>query len=156
MILSYYSICKPNEQSAEIDEYSLSSNVTALTATSRVYFLEETEDLRYKVIFGDGVLGRKLIDNEFIVLEYITTDGPKANGANKFSFIGQAVDVTGRAVLPSQMSLATIDSSQSGEERESALSVKFRALGHSRRRTEQLQRMTTLTLFKTSIPRQQQ
>ena len=118
---------KPNEQSAEIDEYSLSSNVTALTATSRVYFLEETEDLRYKVIFGDGVLGRKLIDNEFIVLEYITTDGPKANGANKFSFIGQAVDVTGRAVLPSQMSLATIDSSQSGEERESALSVKFRA-----------------------------
>ena len=118
---------KPNEQSAEIDEYSLSSNATALTATSRVYFLEETEDLRYKVIFGDGVLGRKLIDNEFIVLEYITTDGPKANGANKFSFIGQAVDVTGRAVLPSQMSLATIDSSQSGEERESALSVKFRA-----------------------------
>ncbi len=118
---------KPNEQSAEIDEYSLSSNVTALTATSRVYFLEETEDLRYKVIFGDGVLGRKLIDNEFIVLEYITTDGPKANGANKFSFIGRAVDITGRSVLPSQMSLATIDSSQSGEERESALSVKFRA-----------------------------
>ena len=118
---------KPNEQSAEIDEYSISSNVTELTATSRVYFLEETEDLRYKVIFGDGVLGRKLIDNEFIVLNYVTTDGPKANGANKFSFIGQAVDVTGRSILPSQMSLATIDSSQSGEERESALSVKFRA-----------------------------
>ena len=118
---------KPNEQSAEIDEYSISSNVTELTATSRVYFLEETEDLRYKVIFGDGVLGRKLIDNEFIVLNYVTTDGPKANGANKFSFIGQAVDVTGRSILPSQMSLATIDSSQSGEERESALSIKFRA-----------------------------
>jgi len=118
---------KPNEQSAEIDEYSLSRNVTSLDSTSRVYFLEETEDLRYKVIFGDGVLGRKLIDNEFIVLDYIATDGDAANGATKFSFIGRAIDNIGRPILPSAMSLATIDGSQSGEARESALSVKFRA-----------------------------
>lgn len=118
---------KPNEQSAEIDEYSLSRNVTSLDSTSRVYFLEETEDLRYKVIFGDGVLGRKLIDNEFIVLDYIATDGASANGATKFSFIGRAIDNIGRPILPSAMSLATIDGSQSGEARESALSVKFRA-----------------------------
>ena len=118
---------KPNEQSAEIDEYSLSRNVTALDSTSRVYFLEETEDIRYKVVFGDGVLGRKLIDNEFIVLTYIATDGPSANGATKFNFIGRAVDNTNRPILPSSMSLATIDGSQAGEDRESALSVKFRA-----------------------------
>lgn len=118
---------KPNEQSAEIDEYSLSRNVTALDSTSRVYFLEETEDIRYKVIFGDGVLGRKLIDNEFIVLTYIATDGPTANGATKFNFIGRAIDNTGRPILPSSMSLATIDGSQAGEDRESALSIKFRA-----------------------------
>jgi hypothetical protein len=118
---------KPNEQSAEIDEYSLSRNVTALDSTSRVYFLEETEDIRYKVVFGDGVLGRKLIDNEFIVLTYIATDGPSANGATKFNFIGRAIDNTGRPILPSSMSLATIDGSQAGEDRESALSVKFRA-----------------------------
>jgi|TARA_R100000482_G_scaffold124848_2_gene79400 hypothetical protein len=118
---------KPNEQSAEIDEYSLSRNVTALDSTSRVYFLEETEDIRYKVVFGDGVLGRKLIDNEFIVLTYIATDGPTANGATKFNFIGRAIDNTGRPILPSSMSLATIDGSQAGEDRESALSVKFRA-----------------------------
>ena len=54
---------RPNEQSVEVDEYSLSDNVTALTPTSRTYFLEETEDLRFKITFGDGVLGRKLIDN---------------------------------------------------------------------------------------------
>lgn len=118
---------KPNEQSSETDEYSLSRNVTALDSTSRVYFLEETEDLRYKVIFGDGILGRKLIDNEFIVLQYVATDGPAANGATKFSFVGRATDSSGRAVLPTAMSLATIDSSQAGEDKESALSVKFRA-----------------------------
>ena len=93
---------------------TLSRNVTALDSTSRVYFLEESEDLRYKVIFGDGVLGRKLIDNEFVVLTYIATDGPAANGATKFNFIGRAIDNTNRPILPSSMSLATIDGSQSG------------------------------------------
>ena len=118
---------KPSEQSVELDEYSLSTNVVDLTSTSRNYFLEETEDLRYKVIFGDGVLGRKLIDNEFIILEYVSTAGTEANGCTKFSFIGQAVDSQGRAIPPSSMSLATIDSSQDGTDRESALAVKFRA-----------------------------
>ena len=32
-----------------------------------------------------------MIDNEFIV-EYIDTDGPAANGATKFNFIGRAID----------------------------------------------------------------
>jgi len=118
---------KPSEQSVEIDEYSPTDNVVDLNSTSRVYFLEETEDLRYKVIFGDGVLGRKLIDNEFVVLQYVRTAGELANGCTKFAFIGQAVDSVGRPIAPSSMSLATIDGSVDGEERESALSIKFRA-----------------------------
>jgi hypothetical protein len=118
---------KPTEQSVEVDEYSLSTNVVDLTSTSRNYFLEETEDLRYKVIFGDGVLGRKLIDNEFIILKYVVTSGDAANGCTKFSFIGQATDSSDRPISPSSMSLGTIDSSEDGAERESALSVKFRA-----------------------------
>ena len=118
---------KPSEQSVEIDQYSISSNVVDMTATSRNYFLEETEDLRYKVIFGDGVLGRKLIDNEFVMLQYVTTAGTEANGCTKFSFIGRAVDSTNRPIPPSSMSLATIDGSQDGTDRESALGIKFRA-----------------------------
>ena len=118
---------KPSEQSVEIDEYSLADNVVNLDETSRVYFLEETEDLRYKVIFGDGTLGRKLIDNEFVVLQYVRTAGQDANGCTKFAFIGQAVDSIGRPIAPSSMSLATVDASVDGEERESALSIKYRA-----------------------------
>jgi hypothetical protein len=118
---------KPTEQSVEVDEYSLSTNVVELTSTSRNYFLEETEDLRYKVVFGDGVLGRKLIDNEFIILKYVVTAGDAANGCTKFSFIGSATDSADRPISPASMSLGTIDSSEDGAERESALSVKFRA-----------------------------
>lgn len=118
---------RPNEQSVEVDEYSLSDNVTALTPTSRTYFLEETEDLRYKITFGDGVLGRKLIDNEFITVEYLDTDGSEANGAKKFGFIGRAIDSSGRPVLPQAITMKTIETSADGAERESALSIKYRA-----------------------------
>ena len=118
---------RPNEQSVEVDEYSLSDNVTALTPTSRTYFLEETEDLRFKITFGDGVLGRKLIDNEFITVEYLDTDGSEANGAKKFGFIGRAIDSSGRPVLPQAITMKTIETSADGAERESALSIKYRA-----------------------------
>jgi hypothetical protein len=118
---------RPNEQSVEVDEYSIADNVTALESTSRTYFLEETEDLRYKVTFGDGVLGRKLIDNEFITIEYLDTDGPEANGAKKFGFIGRAIDSAGRPVLPAAITLETVETAADGEDRETALSIKYRA-----------------------------
>ena len=120
-------LVRPNEQSVEVDEYSLSDNVTSLTPTSRTYFLEETEDLRFKITFGDGVLGRKLIDNEFITVEYLDTDGSEANGAKKFGFIGRAIDSSGRPVLPQAITMKTIETSADGAERESALSIKYRA-----------------------------
>jgi len=120
-------LVRPNEQSVEVDEYSISDNVTALESTSRTYFLEETEDLRYKVTFGDGVLGRKLIDNEFITVEYLDTDGPEANGAKKFGFIGRSIDSIGRPVLPNAITLKTVETAADGEDRESALSIKYRA-----------------------------
>ena len=84
---------RPNEQSVEADEYSIADTVTALESTSRTYFLEETEDLRYKVTFGDGVLGRKLIDNDSL-LSNILTQTVQKRRAKKFGFIGRAIDST--------------------------------------------------------------
>ena len=117
----------PNAQSQEIDTYNLAANVTTLNSTSRVYFLEETDDLRYRLVFGDGVLGRKLIDGEYIRLSYVTTFGEEANGCKDFAFIGTIRDSDGRAIAPSNIAVVTRESAADGEQRESALSVKFRA-----------------------------
>ena len=117
----------PNAQSSETDTYNLVKNVTAITSTSRIYYLEETDDLRYRIIFGDGVLGRKLIDGEYIKLSYVQTDGEDANGAKEFSFIGNIVDSDGRSVASNSIALTVKEAAQQGENRESGLSVKFRA-----------------------------
>ncbi len=117
----------PNAQSTEIDTYNLAANVTTLNSTSRVYFLEETDDLRYRLVFGDGVLGRKLIDGEYIRLSYVTTFGEEANGCKDFAFIGTIKDSDGRAIAPSNIAVVTREAAADGEQRESALAVKFRA-----------------------------
>jgi len=117
----------PTAQSSETDTYSLATNVTNADATSRIFYLEETDDLRYRLVFGDGAIGRKLIDGEYITATYVSTDGVEANGAKGFDFVGNVVDSDGRVIAPANIGLSTKDAAQDGEDRETALSVKFRA-----------------------------
>tara|TARA_A100001035_G_scaffold276281_1_gene271016 strand:+ start:6330 stop:8447 length:2118 start_codon:yes stop_codon:yes gene_type:complete len=117
----------PSVQSSETDTYNKVTNAVAIISTSRIYYLEETDDLRYRLIFGDGVLGRKLIDGEHIKLTYIRTDGPLANGCKDFSFVGVARDSDGRAIAPQNITVKTKLAAADGEEMETPLSIKFRA-----------------------------
>jgi len=117
----------PNAQSSEIDTYSLSKNVTSLDSKSRVYFLEESDDLRYRLVFGDGVIGRKLVDGEYINITYVSTFGAEANGASDFAYIGNIIDSDNRVISPALINLSTIDPAQQGEDRETGISIKFRA-----------------------------
>ena len=51
--------------------YTLANGITGLDSTSKVYFLQEVEDGRYEVYFGDGVLGKKVDDGNIVILDYI-------------------------------------------------------------------------------------
>ena len=63
------------------DLWTLYENVTNLTSTSKNYFLQEVEDGKYEIYFGDGVLGAKLTQGNVITVEYLTSEGAVANGA---------------------------------------------------------------------------
>ncbi len=117
----------PNAQSEEIDTYNLVKNIVDVDGTTRGYFLEETDDQRYNVVFGDGVICRQLIAGEIIKLKYVRTEGTAANGCKSFSFIGRIIDSEQRYIASSQISLATVDGAQDGEDVESTLSIKFNA-----------------------------
>jgi len=117
----------PTAQSSETDTYSPATNVTNADGNTRIYYLEETDDMRYRLVFGDGSIGRKLIDGEYITITYVSTDGVEANGAKGFNFIGNVVDSDARVISPNSIALSTKDAAQDGEDRETALSVKFRA-----------------------------
>ena len=63
------------------DTYSLYDNITDLTSTSKVYFLQEVEDGKFEIYFGDGALGAELLEGYVIDIEYMSSQGASANGA---------------------------------------------------------------------------
>ena len=121
---------RSNESSTSYDVYNRVENITNITATDRIYFLDESEDQRYEVTFGDNTSGRKLQDGEIIKLEYVVTSGEEANGTKSFSFKGNLVDSNGAIYDNSNNSLISLtiqEQGQLGAPIESVISIKYNA-----------------------------
>lgn len=69
--------------------YAKQDSLFDIDGNSRVYFLQEVEDERYEVIFGDGTFGRALSEGNIVEISYIVTNGAGANGISGFSFNGR-------------------------------------------------------------------
>ena len=103
-------------------------NIIGINSTSSSFLLQEIEDERYELLFGDGVIGKKLNNENYITATYITTAGRDGNGAAEFSFIGQLLDQDGGSVDAANISLVnTIEPSRDGDEIESISSIKYYA-----------------------------
>jgi len=79
----------PTEASATETKYSSQSSLFDVKSNSKVYFLQEIEDERYEIFFGDGIFGKALEDGNFITINYITSHGDSANGVSSFNFAGR-------------------------------------------------------------------
>ena len=99
--------------------YNLATDITQVTATSNVYFLQEVDDGKYEVYFGDNVVGTKPTDGNIIILEYIVTNKEKSNGAKTFS----GTSVAGET----NITIATVSASSGGSEPETIQSIKYNA-----------------------------
>ena len=100
--------------------YTLNTDYATLDSTSLKYFLQEVEDGQYEVYFGDGVTGKKPIDGNIVILDYVVTNGSLADGASAFtpaSTVGGYSNVT---------ALVTA-SAAGGGEAETVDSIKFNA-----------------------------
>ena len=117
---------KPSEASTAFVNYQQIDNIVGITSTSNAYLLQEIEDERYELIFGDNVIAKKLSNNNFIEVSYITTDGKDGNGASEFSFVGNITDQDGAAINAGNISLVTtVEKSRDGDEIESISSIKY-------------------------------
>ena len=109
------------------EPYLLSDNILDVTATSKVFFLNEIEDQRYELIFGDGIIGKKLEDQSRIVVKYIVTNGPEANGIRTFVFSGVLENPLGISPTSFESSILSTVTATGGENIESIAEVKFAA-----------------------------
>ena len=118
---------KPNEQSSKSVKYTRQDSLFEVKPESLVYYLQEVDDERYQVLFGDDLFGKKLEDNNYISVDYITCNGESANGVGQFSFAGRLVYSRNAQeyVVTNGISLLTTGlSARGGEEIEGVESIK--------------------------------
>ena len=100
--------------------YTKATSITELDSTSKVYFLQESEEGKFEVYFGDGVIGKAIEDGNIVILQYVVTNKTAANGASSFALsgnIGGFSDVT----------ITVNSNAANGAEAESKESIKFNA-----------------------------
>ena len=100
--------------------YTLATGFTNLTDASKVYFLQENEEGKFEVYFGDGILGKSLSDGNIVILEYIVTNKTEANGASSFALSG---DIDGF----SNVTIATTSNAANGSEAQTKESIRYNA-----------------------------
>jgi hypothetical protein len=106
-------------------QYSLVENILQVDSTSKIYLLQEVQDEKYELLFGDGKIGKKLENNALITVNYIVTDGEDGNGASSFSFSGRIKKANDQIIDPGTVTITTSQKSQNGAEIESINSIKY-------------------------------
>ena len=112
-------------------EYSIVDNIINVDSNSRIYLLQEVQDEQYQLLFGDGLIGKKLgtgtnNDGNLITAHYIVTGGKEGNGVRNFAFSGRLESSDGDILnVGRDVSVTTVQESQNGSEIESIDSVKY-------------------------------
>ena len=100
--------------------FTEATNIVDVQANSQVYFLQENEDGKYELLFGDGILGKALDNGNIVISDYRVTNGSVVNGANNFvapSALGGQASFT----------VSVANSAFGGANAESIPSIKFNA-----------------------------
>jgi len=100
--------------------YTLAGGITGLDNTSKVYFLQEIENGRFEVYFGDSVLGKAIADGNIVILDYITCNRDEPNGATTFTLSGNVGGF-------SNVTITTINNANGGDAPETINSIKYNA-----------------------------
>ena len=113
-------------------EYKMIDNILNLDKNSEVFFVQEVQDEKYELLFGDGYFGKKLENNSIITVRYIITDGPGSNGASQFAFQGSFAnkdpnsETNVSTVIPTAgITINTVNPATNGSEAENVSSIKY-------------------------------
>ena len=118
---------KASESSTASTKYALQDSLFYVGSDSKVFYLQEVEDERYELIFGDGIFGKKLEEGNYITVRYLVTNGDAGNGLSNFAFNGRLTYVRDgqEYTISSGISLLTTEfSSRGGSSIESVDSIK--------------------------------
>ena len=107
-------------------EYQVADNILKVESTTEMYLLQEVQDEKYELLFGDGYFGKKLATGNVVDVSYIITDGKDGNGAANFAFSGRFKDDQGKIEVPTNsITITTNQNAINGADIESVDSIKY-------------------------------
>lgn len=101
--------------------YTRCTDITNITATDPVFFVQGYKDYSYQIYFGDNVLGKQLSNGNIIIAEYIVTNGSLGN--NAVTFTRGSSTIAGS----SNITITTTQQSTGGTDAETNAQIKFNA-----------------------------
>ena len=116
--------------STAVETYTVYKNIFEVNSDSRLFLVQEIDDEKYQILFGDNILGKKPENGSTINVSYIVTNGDAADGAANFNFSGNLVYLRGgnEVQITSGVSvLTTTQASENGDDIESIDNVKYLA-----------------------------
>lgn len=113
-------LIQANESSTSYDNYTKFESLINVNSSSRVYYLQENSNEYFEVYFGDGVTGKKPLNNNIVTLDYVFTNGPDSNGANIFTMVD---NIGGFATI----AITTLQKADGGTVKETNESIRFNA-----------------------------
>ena len=106
----------------DIKLYTQATDLTELTSSSVVYWIEENEKRTYSFYFGDDYIGKRPKDDNIVTCTYLDNIGSISNNITGFTFVepigGEYSD---------NVTVTSAVSSYGGIEKESVEQVRFRA-----------------------------
>tara|TARA_B110000977_G_scaffold43058_1_gene58262 strand:+ start:4085 stop:5950 length:1866 start_codon:yes stop_codon:yes gene_type:complete len=113
-----------NQEANLYDSYSQFTTLQEIDSSSQVYHLQENSSGYYQIFFGDGIIGKKPVNDNIVTIDYLVTDGEAANGANTFTLS------TDFPTLPAgniTTVTTTITSANGGTQPETTESIRYNA-----------------------------
>ena len=109
-----------------IREYKQVSDIVNIDKSSEIYLLQEVADEKYELLFGDGIIGKKLSNADIIQVSYIVTKGASGNGPSTFSYGGTLTKTDNTITNPQgTVSVTTVSGASGGGDIETIESIKY-------------------------------
>ena len=111
-------------------QYTLINDIINVDSNSKIFLINEIQDEKYELKFGDGFFGKKLgtggnTDGDRITVRYLVTDGEEGNGAQRFTFTGKLKSGVTSVELVDVPEITTVVKAQNGGNIEPLDSIKY-------------------------------
>jgi hypothetical protein len=115
----------PSPVNTSISVYTNVTDISDVTTTSKVYYLQENKGGKYQIYFGNGIVGKALPDGAVVTVSYLLTNGTSANKANNFVAALTLSDSLNETLT--NFTVTPVSAASGGSEREGVDDIKFGA-----------------------------